>query len=255
MSDATWPLIHLDSTEIQLHTTRLSFTSITLPSLFVPGHHKLKTFEAAALTDCCFRRCVQIFLLTSVLWHCWLAVRKSIRPVKISVMVIWRGYLSAARCKGFALQSSWCYCHHIISCLIKIQIGLTFPLSAYPGCCGKEAVKQFCLSFICTSLWQLSARYSSDGHAYAWHTDMNCLLQRCSNTARLHDTTSCQTCCQTGLTAGLTNGWIVHQEKLLHSVCSTARRTNEMVQQTLTNWTMYFKRRHKIVKVVVQTHN
>ena len=48
MSDATWPLIHLDSTEIQLHTTRLSFTSITLPSLFVPGHHKLKTFEAAA---------------------------------------------------------------------------------------------------------------------------------------------------------------------------------------------------------------
>ena len=140
MSDATWPLIHLDSTEIQLHTTRLSFTSITLPSLFVPGHHKLKTFEAAALTDCCFRRCVQIFLLTSVLWHCWLAVRKSIRPVKISVMVIWRGYLSAARCKGFALQSSWCYCHHIISCLIKIQIGLTFLVPAYPGCPGIEAI-------------------------------------------------------------------------------------------------------------------
>jgi len=38
MSDATRPLIQLDCTEIQLHTTPMSFTSITLPSLFVPGH-------------------------------------------------------------------------------------------------------------------------------------------------------------------------------------------------------------------------
>jgi len=29
----------------------------------------------------------------------------------------------------------------IISCFIKIQIGLTFVLPAYPGCSGKDAAK------------------------------------------------------------------------------------------------------------------
>jgi len=38
--------------------------------------------------------------------------------------------------------------HPIVSCFIKIQIGLTFMLLAYPGCHGKEAVKwvSVCLS-------------------------------------------------------------------------------------------------------------
>jgi len=40
--------------------------------------------------------------LSSVLWHCWLGVRKSIRPVKNSVMGYWRGYLSGVWCKWFA---------------------------------------------------------------------------------------------------------------------------------------------------------
>jgi len=37
---------------------------------------------------------------------------------------------------------TWLLCHPIISCFIKIQIGLTFLVSAYPGCSGKEAVKR-----------------------------------------------------------------------------------------------------------------
>jgi len=42
-------------------------------------------------------------VLPSVLWHCWLVVRKSIWPVKKKwVMRCWRGYLSGARCKWFA---------------------------------------------------------------------------------------------------------------------------------------------------------
>jgi len=47
------------------------------------------------------------------------------------------------------MWSSWRHCHPIISCLIKIQIGLTFLVPAYPGCPGKEAVKQVsvCLSY------------------------------------------------------------------------------------------------------------
>jgi len=40
------------------------------------------------------------------------------------------------------IWSSWCHRHPIIPCFIKIQIGLTFLVPAYPGCPGKEAVKQ-----------------------------------------------------------------------------------------------------------------
>jgi len=39
--------------------------------------------------------------LPSVLWHCWLGIRKSIQPVKMSVRC-WCGYLSGARCRLFA---------------------------------------------------------------------------------------------------------------------------------------------------------
>ena len=35
------------------------------------------------------------------------------------------------------VQLMACYCHAIISCFIKIQIGLI-----YPGCCGKMAIKR-----------------------------------------------------------------------------------------------------------------
>jgi len=48
------------------------------------------------------------------------------------------------------IWSSWCHCHRVISCFIKIQIGLTFLLAAYPGCPGKETVKRVS---VCT--WRL----------------------------------------------------------------------------------------------------
>jgi len=40
------------------------------------------------------------------------------------------------------IWSICCHCHPIISCFIKIQIGLTFLVPAYPGCPGKEAVRR-----------------------------------------------------------------------------------------------------------------
>jgi len=43
--------------------------------------------------------------------------------------------------KMICIRSSWCHCHPIISCFIKIQIGLTFLVPAYSGCPGKEAIK------------------------------------------------------------------------------------------------------------------
>jgi len=74
-----------------------------------------------------------------VFWHCWLGISKSIQPVKHWVVRCWYGYLTGARCKWW---SSWCHCHPIISCFIEIHIGLTFLVPAYPGCPGKQAVKQ-----------------------------------------------------------------------------------------------------------------
>jgi len=37
---------------------------------------------------------------------------------------------------------SWCHCHSIIYWFIKIQIGLTFLVPAYPGCPGKKAINR-----------------------------------------------------------------------------------------------------------------
>ena len=34
------------------------------------------------------------------------------------------------------IWSTWCHCHPIVFCLIKIQSGLTFLMPAYPGCPG-----------------------------------------------------------------------------------------------------------------------
>ena len=73
-----------------------------------------------------------------------LGVRKSIRPVKNSVIRCWHGYLSGAMCIWF----SWCHCHPVISYFIKIQIGLIFPVLAYPDCLGNEAVKR--VSYTCS---------------------------------------------------------------------------------------------------------
>jgi len=73
----------------------------------------------------------------AVFWHCWLVVRKTIRPVKkFSDEVLVR--LSVwIEVHMICIRSSWCYCHPVISHFIKIQIGLTFLVLAYPGCPGK----------------------------------------------------------------------------------------------------------------------
>jgi len=46
-----------------------------------------------------------------------------------------------SKVKMICIWSSWYHCHRIISCFIRIQIGLTFLVPAYPGCPGKEATE------------------------------------------------------------------------------------------------------------------
>jgi len=81
--------------------------------------------------------------LPSVLWHCWLAVRKSIRKVKIQRRC-WCGNLSEARSRLFAYGPAYSTASQvpIVSWLILIQTGFTFLVLAYPGCPGKQVVKR-----------------------------------------------------------------------------------------------------------------
>jgi len=79
-----------------------------------------------------------LYKLPSVLWDCWLSFRKSIWPViNLSDEVLaWLSILNEVQM--ICIRSSWCHCHLIISCFIKIQIGLTFLVPAYPGCTWKR---------------------------------------------------------------------------------------------------------------------
>jgi len=50
--------------------------------------------------------------------------------------------------KTICIWSSWCHCDPIVACFIKIRIGLTFLVPAYPGCSGKQATVYVCLCWI-----------------------------------------------------------------------------------------------------------
>jgi len=57
------------------------------------------------------------------------------------VVRCWHGFMYWHQSAMICIWSSWCHCHSIISCFIKIQTDLIFLVSAYPGCPGKRAVK------------------------------------------------------------------------------------------------------------------
>jgi len=81
----------------------------------------------------------------------WASGRASGR--KIWAVRCWRRYRSGARYK--CRWSSWYHCDSVISCFIKIYnglTGLTFLVSAYLGCPGKEAVKRVPSVEICSAV-------------------------------------------------------------------------------------------------------
>ena len=64
----------------------------------------------------------------TVLWHSWLPSGRASGPKKMNDEVL--AWLSVwNEVQMICIWSSWCRCHPIISCLIKIQIGLTFLVS------------------------------------------------------------------------------------------------------------------------------
>jgi len=73
-------------------------------------------------------------------------VIKSIWLIKMSDKLL--AWLSlSSKVQMICIWSSWCHCHPIIFCFIKIQTGLTFLVSAYLGCPRKEAVKELSVLF------------------------------------------------------------------------------------------------------------
>jgi len=70
-----------------------------------------------------------------------------------------------------------CHCHPIISCFIKIQNGLTFLVSAYPGCPGKQAVKWISVMINFTPLlfwWRCNNHWLA--HRNIVRKDFRCLV-------------------------------------------------------------------------------
>jgi len=74
-------------------------------------------------------------------WHCWLCIRKSIQLVKKLSYEVLASLSVCSEVQMICIWSSWCHYHPIVCCFIKIQIGLTLLMPAYPGCPGKEVVK------------------------------------------------------------------------------------------------------------------
>jgi len=94
----------------------------------------------------CVIREFGISKLPSVLCHCWWGVRKRCGLLKLSdEVLVW---LSAwSEVQTICIWSGWCHHHPIMSCFIKIQNYVTFPVPACPGCPRKETVKRVvCLS-------------------------------------------------------------------------------------------------------------
>jgi len=91
--------------------------------------------------------------MPSVLEHCWLGIRKSIRPVKIGAGVV---ICLERRASDLHMVQLMTLYHSFISCFTEIQPGLTFPVLAYPGCPGKEAVKRtsVCVCHTTGMRWQ-----------------------------------------------------------------------------------------------------
>jgi len=87
-----------------------------------------------------------LFNIFIILFHCWLGVSKSIRPVEVDCEVLaWLSVWSEVQI--VCMWSSWCRCHPETSIILPFysHTGFTFLVSCsefcVTGCSGKEAIK------------------------------------------------------------------------------------------------------------------
>jgi len=79
------------------------------------------------------------------------------------------------------ILSRRCHCHRIMSCLVKIQIGLTFLVPAYPGCLQKEPIKWASICLWCEDLNGIGNDNDSDLDSLV-KRGMNCWIATTSTT-------------------------------------------------------------------------
>jgi len=112
----------------------------------------------------------------------------------------WHGYLSGASCKWFAYGP--CHCHPIITCFIKIQTGLTFLVTAYPGCRGKEATERV---HVCLSAYSTDEHIQAPSPLAVHHCVLLSLIQNTNYTLK----TTAKTCQE----------WLHPSDKSQHQIC------------------------------------
>jgi len=87
---------------------------------------------------------INSIVLLSVLWHCWLGVRKSIRPVKKTEW--WGAGVDICLERGADLHMAQLMPLPLtISCFSKTQTGFTFLVPAHLGSPGQTAIKRLCV--------------------------------------------------------------------------------------------------------------
>ena len=58
-------------------------------------------------------------------------IRKKMSDEVLAFLSVW------SKVQIICIWSIWCHCHPVVSCFMKIQIGLTFLVPAYPDCPGR----------------------------------------------------------------------------------------------------------------------
>ena len=122
-----------------LHKMCVSLTSVLLTNYWYVNSSNIGVFLTSTFS----------------LWHCWLGVRKSIRPIKNWVMGYWRGYLSGVWCKWFAYGPADATATPSSLASVKSS---TFLVLAYPGCPGKKVIKHMCV--LTHATWAHSCMHS-----------------------------------------------------------------------------------------------
>jgi len=101
------------------------------------------------LVGCIADYVVPLVLVPSVIWHCWLGVRKSIRPVKTSdVVLVWLSVWSDV--PVICIWSSWCHCHPTSCASLKSRCRLNHIVL--------EKMTNVCL-FVCLYSWLCACVY------------------------------------------------------------------------------------------------
>ena len=99
---------------------------------------------------------------------------------KLSAMMLVSLYVWS-EVEMLCIWSSWCHCHPIISCFIKIEIALTFLVPSYPGCPEKRPLN------VCLFVWRMSRQYHWQWQRYVM----------CTTFVRRKSTSFCWTCSST----------------------------------------------------------